>query len=1356
MKFAQRLLLLAGALFACQFSVGLERTAAAPADNEPASTADATVSSQSVRTKNTMLIRDSSGGVSSGTSSTKTITIEMPVETRPETIRVILNGKDVTPKFAETACSEAVCETSTLSSADGLQPGKNVLYAIAKKSDGTLASSRLHFNGKTAPVTKPASRSQVATKVSANLSTTARPAAVVGSSPIGDGYLPPAVIFNTLTPGGWNGKTPWIQIGYEQLPTLGGSICSGSFNGYLAVVVNRQTLLEVPGATQCFPGSQNLAAYLQTLTNDRIAIVGTIQGFSAAGDLDTSAIGGTNYTSLDATGDYPQSYMTIGAGGAAAGSAYENFYTNNMAKTLDASATGALIEDTTGNYNFQPSDTFEYQVTPNDPNNGSSQSTVTLFNIGSLFRYNQFSYPGKVVFYSPANQTNGFWLMKLQRNNLDNLDFDTNCGAAANSAKQQTDVNDCGTFYSTGASEVGTQVLALSQLAHDLNVLNADQLAFLVSVGTPFNATSTRDLAGRAYQGVAAYGHNFADALEKLGGVPISTLSLYVPGSNYTLVSCTDCGNALNGHVVLSTTAYAQQGQTGSLHGILQRNLHGLFWPTRASQESSGSDYTLDIVNSQQPVEWPELTGNLLPGASTLAGQYAAYQYASYQLLTQYYIKGAQGAYLDNIHYYFTGSLNTLLDYHTFDPVNLPFPGAANSCYVWTDPVTKETPECFTAQDLQAVAQQLSTEIIDLDNVLHFMVTGPTNMKDVVASGNGSAALALIGAAASIEGSNLQPPQSTPVTANIDNILNLVGSTVGVTAALASGNPELAPVIAASISGISSIFEGAGDVAGGLSTGGGPAPLPGPERKLVTTIGDLANGSLQQQISIGFDTELDTILGDWGKLSQIGPLVTDTNKPAFYAPNQVAQNLAIQAMGQASQRAFYMALLPTSYKIHYWQGWFGYPALPVNPPDMGMYDGNGVCRSIYPWYGSNGEPLIDVPAYVDRAVPTYAGVDLVLWNEDLPSFVPIDHYLIVGAVQNPGKIGGNSENFPFLDSQVANTMFSASGLNIPLDEFVTSNGPMATASAFENIVQNPAPVYFNVPGVTGCYYGNHNPPGGVGLPVPGSGPTPNPTTATTTTLVGPTSSVLGESVTLQAKVTASSGPVPSGTVTFDDGKIQIGTATLDGRGEATFSTSTLALGTHSIAAYYVANGKLAPSQSGVSTLTVYANSPDMTLSLSANSVNLAYGATSSPVSLQVASRSGLTGTVTLSCAGLPVGVTCVFNPAQPTITAGGQATSSLTISAVAVRSAGMSLPKGTGAFFLAPVYLFLLWRVRKDARKLRMLVCALLLSVVSLGCLTACSGGSKTTQPTPGSQTILVIATSGSTTKSTPVIVNFQ
>ena len=243
--------------------------------------------------------------------------------------------------------------------------------------------------------------------------------------------------------------------------------------------------------------------------------------------------------------------------------------------------------------------------------------------------------------------------------------------------------------------------------------------------------------------------------------------------------------------------------------------------------------------------------------------------------------------------------------------------------------------------------------------------------------------------------------------------------------------------------------------------------------------------------------------------------------------------------------------------------------------------------------------------------------------------------------------------------------------------------------------------------------------------------------------------------TITISMPPASGPVPSGTVTFSDGTTKIGQAMV-ANGNATFSTNSLALGAHSLEAYYVVNTTYSASSSGISTLTVYANSPDITLSLSTRSVNVAYGSTSAPIALQIASRAGLAGNVTLSCAGLPAGVTRSFNPSQPTISAAGQAASSLTISAASVRAAGMSLPKGAGAILLAPLYLLLLWRVRKDARKLRMLFCALFLSLISLGCLTACSNGSKTSQPTTGSQTILVIATSGTTTKSTPLILNLQ
>jgi len=212
MKFAQRLLLLAGALFACQFSVGTSRTEAVAAEKETASTADAGSATRGVPAKNAMLIHASSSGVSAGSSIAKTNNISMSAETRPETIHVVLNGKDVASQFSATSCTTGVCETGTLSSSDGLRSGKIVLYAVAKKSDGTLASSRLRFNGQS-PVAAVAPCSQTLAKVAEAERRKAQISGTVSNSAVDTGFMPSAVVFKTLTPGGWNGSSAWIQRG---------------------------------------------------------------------------------------------------------------------------------------------------------------------------------------------------------------------------------------------------------------------------------------------------------------------------------------------------------------------------------------------------------------------------------------------------------------------------------------------------------------------------------------------------------------------------------------------------------------------------------------------------------------------------------------------------------------------------------------------------------------------------------------------------------------------------------------------------------------------------------------------------------------------------------------------------------------------------------------------------------------------------------------------------------------------------------------------------------------------------------------------------------------------------------------
>jgi hypothetical protein len=94
--------------------------------------------------------------------------------------------------------------------------------------------------------------------------------------------------------------------------------------------------------------------------------------------------------------------------------------------------------------------------------------------------------------------------------------------------------------------------------------------------------------------------------------------------------------------------------------------------------------------------------------------------------------------------------------------------------------------------------------------------------------------------------------------------------------------------------------------------------------------------------------------------------------------------------------------------------------------------------------------------------------------------------------------------------------------------------------------------------------------------------------ATTTTLTSsPNPSHLGNTVTFKATVAAvapGSG-TPTGTVTLKDGAVVLGTAPLVG-GKATFSTSLLALGSHSMTAVYSGSGNDLGSTSPAHTQTV--------------------------------------------------------------------------------------------------------------------------------------------------------------------------
>jgi Big-like domain-containing protein len=1304
-------------------------------------------------------------------SESRTIALKMPASLSSATVKAVLNGRDVSTLFDLSSCPAGTCRQATLRSADGLHPGKNVVFAIAEDADGKPVSSRLRFN---------VEQETTASHVHVLTSSRAKSAAVTASA---DAFIPPSVSFNTLTPGGYNHSSAWFQIGSQTYPAAPYPSCS---TGYLVVILNRQTLQEQTAAPESSPQCEQDSIYLATYLNTRVnpadlVMVGTVLGSNADAVLNTTFIGGTNYTVGVAAGAAPNGYMAIGVGGAGGGQAYENYDTNKTA-SVPPFATGMLVEDVNGNYNFQSANAEEFWVSPNDPAY-SGQSSITM-GVPPSAAFNGIT---SAKYTSPTLQSGGtavggYWLLVLQRSALVT---EPSCVMTSKTGTAGLFAN-CGKLYLTGDSNNTNATQAYQALGSALSTLTSDQMVILTTVGIPAWADTggARQVAGTSYQDPSgkmqyAYYNQFAPALENLGGTPEATLTLYLQNGTvlpaYTLISCNGCGNSLTGHAALSSSGSIQQGQTGFVHGLFERDLTGNYWPTHTSQETqaqsaagTGADFTIALLNAQQPVPWPETSGVLMTysvfTADSALGQEAAYYYISYFLINHEFILGATGDHIDDLHYYFTGGNNTYIDYHNYDVGNLTFPAllplsssdiactAINSTQTncqWTDPRTGQS-LTFTENDFVVVKYTMRNEIINFDNVLLFMVNGSTNMKDIIASGQGSVALALVGAAASVEGSTLQPPPATPIMVNTANILSLVGSVVNIAITIASDGfipPDVKDNVVAGVTVVSDLFDSASSTAGGLVRGS--TSIPSPNYTFLTTIGDLANNSLQNQLTAGFDVTLDNILGDYNRIAVIGPRVTNTSDRAFYLVNQGVTNVELSLLSQGSQRSFYLSLLPTFYSIQHFPSWYYDATLEGDTPlpDMGGFTSGNSCRS---WYGYK-----PVPPMVNVSYPTYAGAPNQWAYYAQQTIQPVDWYIVGGIAENPSS---STQSIPYIDTQLASELFSSGGLNLPMDPFVTRTGPMTAfkfleppASPFDgfsldNTCSATIVSSYGVPDGPSCKWNNSC---GVS--------SPPPAVATSTALSVSGSSVLGEALPMQAIVTAGSAAA-SGIVTFQDNGVTVSTATLDAKGSATVSVSGLDLGAHAFVAFYLTNAEYLPSESAAVPTTVYANNADLSLTASLGSLQLSYGSTSAPLNVQVTSEWGLAGAVSFACSGLPVGATCAFNPAQVTLVGGGTASTSLSVTeASPVQKAGVLPPSGGAALLVLPLSLLSLWRVRRGAASLGALLCLLAVSFVPICLLSGCGGGNGTHQPQNAqSQTVLIVATSGTVTRSIPIIITVQ
>lgn len=249
-------------------------------------------------------------------------------------------------------------------------------------------------------------------------------------------------------------------------------------------------------------------------------------------------------------------------------------------------------------------------------------------------------------------------------------------------------------------------------------------------------------------------------------------------------------------------------------------------------------------------------------------------------------------------------------------------------------------------------------------------------------------------------------------------------------------------------------------------------------------------------------------------------------------------------------------------------------------------------------------------------------------------------------------------------------------------------------------------------------------------------------------------------VTFTATVSGS-GETPTGTVTFRDGSTQLGSGTL-ASGAATYTTSSLAGGVHSITAVYSGDSSYATRTSSALSQVVH----DFTWSLPSGgsaSATVTAGGTAS-YGLVVAPSSGTTlpAEVTLAVTGLPTGAVATFNP--PSLAAGA-GTSDVTLSVrVPAQTAVVQFGGSSNLLAIAVSPMMLGWLLLPGRGKMRQAagkrgraagLLLLLVTCAMLTALTGCGGGSRTVAPAR-TYALTVTATCGSVSHSTNLSLTVQ
>ena len=287
--------------------------------------------------------------------------------------------------------------------------------------------------------------------------------------------------------------------------------------------------------------------------------------------------------------------------------------------------------------------------------------------------------------------------------------------------------------------------------------------------------------------------------------------------------------------------------------------------------------------------------------------------------------------------------------------------------------------------------------------------------------------------------------------------------------------------------------------------------------------------------------------------------------------------------------------------------------------------------------------------------------------------------------------------------------------------------------------------------ITAVYGGDTNFAGGTSLVLT---QTVNKIGDSTSVASSNTSSIFGTAVTFTATVTSLATGTPSGMVTFQDGASTLGTGTLTGV-TATFTTSGLAGGVHSITAVYGGDANFAGSTSPALTQTV----ADFSLSASPATSTVTAGSAATYM-VTVNPTGGFNQTISFKCSGAPMTAVCAA-PASVSATGGSYAPFNVTVSTMAHSLAppGVTLPFSGGGlrimlgWLLALAACGILSGVAASGRSRgwRVSSVAMLVLFVCAGCATTRNGGNSTPNSgtTPGTYSLNLAGSSGSLSNST-------